>query len=347
MDQTLTEDTADDRLTSAYEGRRVVVTGGIGAIGRHLVRALLELGAHVTVIDNMSAPSLVPHDLLAHRQLRLVRSSILDEKGLNDAVTPGTELVFHLAAMFANRKSVEQPDKDLLINGLGTLRLLLRAHACDVARFVYVSSASVYKDNLPLIAETSPVGDFGTPYQITKYVGELYTNYLSAKGLPSVIIRLFSSYGPGELPGPYRNVVANFIYRALRGEELRISGTGLETRPYTYVGDHVAAMLRGGVLDCAEGEVFNSANEQAYSVQDLAELVLHATGSNAPVSKGPHRTWDTRLCVRASADKLRERLGFVPQVSLKEGLGRTVAWYQQHLPEIESLLAKDEQAGLA
>lgn len=331
---------ADDGLAAAYEGRRTVVTGGMGAIGRHLVTALIQLGAHVTVIDNMSTSSLVPHDLLAHERLRLVRRSILDEDDLETAVTPGTELVFHLAALFANRKSVEQPDKDLLVNGLGTLRLLLRAHDCGVARFVYVSSASVYRDNLPLISETSPVGDFGTPYQITKYLGELYTGYLSARGLATVIIRLFSSYGPGELPGPYRNVVANFVYRALRGEELHICGTGMETRPYTYVGDHVAAMLRGGVLDRAEGEVFNSANEQTYSVEHLADLVLRATGSNAPVVKGPHRSWDTRLCVRASGDKLRERLEWVPQVSLEEGLARTVAWYQRHLPEIDRLMAR-------
>jgi UDP-glucose 4-epimerase len=341
MEHSLTEKMAYDGLTSAYEGRQVVVTGGMGAIGRHLVAALIQLGAHVTVIDNVSTPLLLSHEMLAHEQLRLVRKSILDEEGLNAAVTPDTELVFHLAALFANRRSVEQPEKDLLVNGLGTLRLLLRAHACDVACFVYVSSASVYKDNLPLIAETSPVGDFGAPYQITKYVGELYTEYVSAKGLPSVIIRLFSSYGPGELPGPYRNVVANFIYRALRGEELHISGTGMETRPFTYVGDHVTAMLRGGVLDRAKGEVFNSANEQAHSVEHMAKLVLHATGSNVPIRKGPHRSWDTRLYVRASAEKLRERLEFAPQVSLEEGLARTVAWYQRHLPEIEHLMAQD------
>jgi UDP-glucose 4-epimerase len=343
----LTEKKADDALAAAYESRQIVVTGGMGAIGRHLVRALIQLGAQVTVIDNMSTPSLVPRDLLAHERLRLLRRSILDARGLDAAVTPGTDLVFHLAALFANRKSVEQPERDLLVNGLGTLRLLLRAQACDVARFVYVSSASVYRDNLPIITETSPVGDFGTPYQITKYVGELYAGCLSARGLPSVVIRLFSSYGPGELPGPYRNVVANFIYRALRGEELRISGTGLETRPYTYVGDHVTAMLRGGVLDGAEGEVFNSANEQTYSVEQLAELVLHATGSNAPVVKGPHRSWDTRLCVRASGEKLRQRLEFVPQVSLEDGLARTVAWYREHLPEIERLMADAEPGGPA
>jgi nucleoside-diphosphate-sugar epimerase len=106
-------------------------------------------------------------------------------------------------------------------------------------------------------------------------------------------------------------------------------------------------MLRGGVLDRAEGEVFNSAYEQAYSVEHMAELVLHATGSNAPILKGPHRSWDTRLYVRASAEKLRERLEFAPQVSLEEGLARTVAWYQQHLPGIERLMAQDEQGGLA
>jgi UDP-glucose 4-epimerase len=334
----LTEKMVGDGLAAAYKGRQIVVTGGMGAIGRHLVSALIQAGARVTVIDNMSTPSLVPCELLTHKRLRLVRRSILDEEGLNAAVTPGTELVFHLAALFANRKSVEQPDKDLLVNGLGTLRLLLRAHACGVARFVYVSSASVYKDNLPLITETSPVGDFGTPYQITKHVGELYAGYMSSIGLPTVVIRLFSSYGPGELPGPYRNVVANFVYRALHGEELCISGTGMETRPYTYVGDHVTVMMRCGVFDGAEGEVFNSANERTYSVEQLAELVLHATGSNAPVVKNLPRAWDTRLYVRASGEKLRQRLNFVPQVPLEEGVARTVAWHRQHLAEIEGLM---------
>jgi nucleoside-diphosphate-sugar epimerase len=336
-----------DGLAAAYEGRRVVVTGGMGAIGRHLTAALVQLGAHVTVLDNMSTPSLVPAGLLAHERLRPVRRSILDDEGLRSAVTPGTEVVFHLAALFANRKSVEQPHQDLLVNGLGTLRLLLRAQDCGVSRFVYVSSASVYKDNLPLITEASPVGDFGTPYQITKYLGELYTGYLSTAGLPTVVVRLFSSYGPGELPGPYRNVVANFIYRALRGEELRISGTGTETRPYTYVGDHVHALLRGGVLDEAEGEVFNSTNERTCSVEELADLVLRATSSSAPIVKGPQREWDTRLCVRASGERMRQRLGFEPRVPLEEGLARTVAWHREHQAEIERLVAAQGTSGPA
>ena len=189
------DDLAAGELAAAYAGKRVAVTGGMGAIGRHLTDALIQLGAHVTVIDNLSTPLLVPDRLLDHERLRWVRGSILDEGGLLAAVPPGTEVVFHLAALFANRKSVEQPEKDLLVNGLGTLRTLLRARDQGVARFVYVSSASVYKDNLPLITEASPVGDFGTPYQITKYLGELYTGYLSSIGLPAVIIRLFSSYG--------------------------------------------------------------------------------------------------------------------------------------------------------
>lgn len=330
-----------DELAAAYDGRRVVVTGGAGAIGQHVVSALIDLGAWVTVLDNMSTPSLISPDLLAHERLRLVRQSILSDEGLNAAITPGTDLVFHLAALFANRKSVEQPCRDLQVNGLGTLRLLLRARDCAVSRVVYVSSASVYKDNLPLITETSPVGDLGTPYQISKYVGELYTDHMSARGVPAVVIRLFSSYGPGELPGPYRNVIANFVYRALRGQELRITGTGREIRPYTYVGDHVTAMLRCGVVDGVEGEVFNSANEQTYSVEELAELALRVTGSNAPVVKSAQRGWDTRLYVRVSGEKLSQRLKFTPQVSLEEGLACTAAWYRAYLPEIEKLMAQN------
>lgn len=150
--------------------------------------------------------------------------------------------------------------KDLLVNGLGILKTLQYAQLVDVERFVYSSSGcGVYGLESKMPFEEHDISiHLHTPYQVTKLLGELYTNYFhNLYEMPIVNARFFNSYGPGEVPGKYRNVILNFFFWAMKGLALPITGDGTETRDWTYVGDIVSGLLAMGVRETAIGEAFN------------------------------------------------------------------------------------------
>ncbi len=236
-----------------FENKTVLITGGAGAIGSNLTRPIAGLKARtVIVLDDMSAaydwnvPSL-PNVLF-------VRGSITDEVILKRVFGLNPDIVYHLAAFFANQNSVDYPQRDLLTNGLGTLLVYQYAQLCKTSRVVYASSGcSIYGHSAPLpLKEDFMSMHLTTPYQITKMLGELYANFFHHHhGLPIVKTRFFNSYGPGEVPGQYRNVIPNFIYYALCGMPLPFTGSGEETRDFTFVGDIVEALLRAGYFEKA------------------------------------------------------------------------------------------------
>ncbi|MEM4169415.1 MAG: NAD-dependent epimerase/dehydratase family protein, partial [Thermoproteota archaeon] len=166
-----------------------------------------------------------------------------------------------------------------------------------------------------------------TPYQIHKLLGELYCNYFhNYYGLPVAIARYFNVYGPGEVPGRYRNVIPNFIWWALHKKPLPITGTGEETRDFTYVDDIVDGTLRMGVADGALGEAVNLASETETRVIDLANWINELTGNDAGVVFKPRRDWDKVVRRRASIGKARKILGYEPKVDIRTGLRRTYDW---------------------
>jgi nucleoside-diphosphate-sugar epimerase len=239
--------------------------------------------------------------------------------------------VFHLAALFANQNSVEHPEHDLMVNGLGTLRILQAAQSVGVDRVIYAAtSCAVYADvtRMPITEESISL-DLHTPYQITKLLGELYCNYFkNFYHLKTVRVRFFNSYGPGEAPGRYRNVIPNFIFRALHKEPLMITGTGEETRDWTYVEDIVDGLIRSGSSEAAIGEVFNVASGQETRVKDLATWVNEITGNSAGIEYIARRNWDTHSRRWASIAKAREMLGYTPKTELYSGLLKTVQWFR-------------------
>ena len=153
------------------------------------------------------------------------------------------ERVFHLAALFANQNSVEHPDRDLTVNGLGVVKVLEHAQRAGVAKVLYTSSSCVY-GNKAVMRETDIDFKPDTPYAITKLLGEQYCRFWSEfHKLDTVMVRLFNTYGPGEHPGRYRNVIPNFMKLAMAGEALADHGTGEETRDFNFVADTVAGMI--------------------------------------------------------------------------------------------------------
>jgi len=208
-----------------------------------------------------------------------------------------------------------------------------------VERFVYASSGcSIYGSESPLpLREEFMSMHLSTPYQITKMLGELYCNFFyNHYGLKVVKPRLFNSYGPGEVPGQYRNVIPNFIYWAMKGLALPITGTGEETRDFTYVGDIVDGLLRAGVMESAVGQEFNLASGKETRIIDLAHMINELTGNKAGIRFVQRRKWDTKNRLLASIDKARKLIGYNPNTSLEEGLAHTIRWFQDNWERIEA-----------
>ncbi len=321
-----------------FEGTTALITGGAGCIGTNLITALLEKGAKkVVAIDDLSAAYRwnVPED----DRVVFYQGSVLEDEVMQRAFASKPEFVFHLAAHFANQNSIDHPDTDLLVNGLGTLKALQYANLTKVERFVFASSGcSVYGSDPPLpVPEDFVSLHLDTPYQITKLLGELYSNFfLDTYDVPTVNARFFNVYGPGEVPGRYRNVIPNFMYWAKKGLPLPITGTGKETRDFTYVADIVDGILACCTTDKVVGEAINLASGKQTEVDFLATEINALAANKAGMVHKPRRDWDKVTKRQASIDKARKILGYEPKMTMKSGLKATWNWINEHWDAIES-----------
>jgi nucleoside-diphosphate-sugar epimerase len=221
----------NQKVDDVFDGKTVLVTGGAGAIGSNLVKKLVDLGTkRITVVDDLSSSYV--WNIPINPKVVFINGSILEDEKLRWAFKEKPQIVYHLAAHFANQNSVDNPETDLMVNGLGTLKVLEHAHLVGVERFVYASSGcGTYGADSKMPFEEHDVSmKLYTPYQVTKMLGELYTNYyFNLYHLPIVNARFFNSYGPGEVPGKYRNVIPNFFYWSMK-KRFANNWTGDETR---------------------------------------------------------------------------------------------------------------------
>ena len=322
---------------AAYAGETILITGGAGHIGSNLTRALLQAGARqIIVLDDLS--SAARWNVPPASEVQFVEGSVTDEQALKRVFRTQPKIVYHLAALFANQNSIDHPESDLMVNGMGTLRVLQYAQLARVERVVYASSGcSVYGRQAPLPLKEDFVSlDLDTPYQITKMLGELYCNFFrNFYDLKTVRARFFNSFGPGEIPGRYRNVIPNFIYWAMKGQPLSITGTGEETRDFAYVGDIVDGLLRAGVMDSAVGQAFNLASNKETKIGDLARWVNEATGNKAGIVSAPRRKWDTHSRRCASVELAGQLIGYVPRTTFADGLNTTIGWFRDNWDNIQ------------
>jgi len=321
-----------------YEGSTILVTGGAGAIGGNLCRKLSSLGAKkVIILDNLS--SSYEWNIPKDPNVMFINGDILDDAILKRTFKEKPDYVFHLAAHFANQNSVDNPEKDLMINGLGILKVLQYAHLVGVKRFVYSSSGcGVYGLESKMPFEEHDVSiHLHTPYQVTKLLGELYTNYFyNLYKLPIANARFFNSYGPGEVPGKYRNVIPNFFYWAMKGQALPITGEGTETRDWTYVGDIVNGLLAMGVKDEAVGEAFNLGASKEQRVIDMANAVNRLAGNDAGIQFKERRDWDVKTRLLSCITKAEKVLGYKPKMKFNDGLKETHRWFVENWNTIDA-----------
>jgi UDP-glucose 4-epimerase len=321
----------------SYQGAMVVVTGGAGAIGGNLCRRLADLGAKkVIILDDLS--SSYDWNMPRGENIMFVQGSILDDAILRRVFKERPEYVFHLAAHFANQNSVDNPEKDLMINGMGILKVLQHAQLVGVKRFVYSSSGcGVYGLDSKMPFEEHDISiHLHTPYQVTKLLGELYTNYYhNLYGMPIVNARFFNSFGPGEVPGKYRNVIPNFFYWAMKGLPLPITGDGTETRDWTYVGDLVNGLVAMGAREEAVGEAFNLGSGVEHQVIDMANIVNRLTKNEAGIVFKPRRDWDVKTRLLSCTTKAERGLGYEPGTPFEEGLKQVHRWFVENWDNIE------------
>jgi nucleoside-diphosphate-sugar epimerase len=337
-----------------FADTNVLVVGGAGFVGSNLVRMLLAEGVRrVLVVDNLlsSERENLPDD----SRVELVARSITD-----DAVLAGLEdvfdYVFHLATYHGNQSSIANPLADHENNTLTTLKLFERLHTFKNLKKVVYSSAGCTVaektfDEAHATKEDAPVGLYlDSPYQISKIVGEFYSNYYFRQyGLPVVKARFQNVYGPGEVLGAgewrgtpatvWRNVTPSFIYRALKGMPLVVENGGVATRDFIYVDDICRGLMLCAVLG-VPGEVYNLASGDETSILGLASLVNEIAGNSISVEIGEKRWWDRSGKRFGCTDKSRTELGFAATVSLRDGLERTVAWTRENMGRIDRAIAK-------
>ena len=201
----------------------------------------------VIILDNLD--SAYEWNIPQAENIQFVKGDILNDEMLKRVFKEKPDYIFHLAAHFANQNSVDNPEKDLMVNGVGILKVLQYAQLVGVERFIYSSSGcGVYglESKMPFKEHDISI-NLHTPYQVTKLLGELYTNYFhNLYDLPIVNARFFNVFGPGEVPGKYRNVIPNFFYWSMTKQALPITGDGTETRDWTYVGRYCRWIISHG-----------------------------------------------------------------------------------------------------
>ncbi len=326
-----------EELFSAFKGKTVLVTGGAGAIGGNLVHKLNGLETKkIIILDDLS--SSYEWNIARGPKIQFIQGSILDDEKIRCTFKEKPQIVYHLAAHFANQNSVDNPETDLMVNGMGILKVLEHAQIAGVERFVYSSSGcGIYgADSKMPFEEHNASMKLYTPYQVTKMLGELYTNcFHNLYELPIVNARFFNSYGPGEVPGRYRNVIPNFFYWAMSGQPLPLTGTGEETRDFTYVGDIVNGLLSMAYYEDAIGEAFNLGTGREIMIKDLANMVNDLTGNEAGIVFKERRNWDKKNRLLSCIDKAKRMIGYAPAMDFKEGLRQTHKWFTQNWEDIK------------
>ena len=326
-------------IENEYEGKVVLVTGGAGCIGTNLCMKLAELNTEkVIILDDLS--SAYEWNIPKAKSIVFVKGSVLDDEMLKRVFKFKAKLdyVFHLAAHFANQNSVDNPETDLMVNGLGTLKVLQYANLVTVKRFVYSSSGcGVYGLESKMPFEEHDISiSLHTPYQVTKLLGELYTNYFhNLYGLPIVNARFFNVYGPGEVPGKYRNVIPNFFYWAMKGQALPITGDGTETRDWTYVDDIIDGLLAMGIKEEAVGEAINLGSGKEHRVIDMANMVNKLASNEAGIKYVERRDWDVKTRLLSSIEKARRLLDYEPQMEFEDGLKKVHEWFVDNWENID------------
>jgi len=305
-----------------------LVTGGAGFIGSHIVSALLQEGAAVRVLDNLSTGRRENLEALTPatrpERLEIMQGDVRDAVAVANALR-GVEVVFHQAAIVSVPESMERPHECFEVNCAGTSVLLEAARQAGVRRVILASSAAVYgdSDELPLTEQATPRPL--SPYAASKILGEIYAAlYTASLGLNVSALRYFNVYGPRQRPDTqYAAAVPIFMSQFLRGQAPTIFGNGEQTRDMIFVGDVVRANLIAAEHPAAPGQVFNVCTGRATRILDLIHALSELIPGSPPPIFGPKRMGDIFESVGSPA-KAETMIGFRAEASIETGLKETL-----------------------
>ncbi len=305
-----------------------LVTGGAGFIGSNLVRALLDKGAAVRVLDNFSSGR--EQNLAGvEKQITLVRGDVCDPATVDEAVK-GVDYVLHQAAIPSVPRSIEHPLASDRANTHGTLTILEAARRAKVKRVVFAASSAAYGETptLPKVETMTP--DPLSPYAVSKIAGENYLKvYHVCHGLETVSLRYFNVFGPHQDPkSEYAAVIPRFVTCALAGTRPTIFGDGLQSRDFCYIDNAVQANLLACTAPDAPGKVFNVACGVRTTLLDVIATLAKIVGRSIEPIHEPPRAGDIKHSL-ADITRAKTILGYTAPVSFEQGLATTVEWYRQ------------------
>lgn len=305
-----------------------LVTGGAGFIGSHIASGLIEAGARVRIIDDLSTGY---RENIAEigGDVDVVEATLADESAVRKALED-VELVFHEAAIPSVPRSVENPRQTHIASVDSTFSLLLAARDKGVKRFVYAASSSAYGDQPTLPKVETMLPDPLSPYAVAKLVGEYYAQvFTRVYGLETVSLRYFNVFGPRQDPSSqYSGVISRFISALLSGQRPVIYGDGEQSRDFTYIDNVVAANLIAAETTEGIGQIINIANGERVTLNQLLDQLKALTGrSDLQADYQPPRKGDVRDSL-ADITRARQFLGFTPQVDLQTGLKLTMDWWR-------------------
>ena len=340
----------------SFTGKTLLVVGGAGFVGSNLVRQLIQQDPKkVVIVDNLissDARNIPDADCIDFRV-----GSITDDRILKE-LPDDLDYVWHLSCFHGNQSSIADPMADHENNTFTSLKLFERLKEIpNLTRVVYAAAGCAVAEKTygeaTATPEDAPVSLYhDSPYSISKIIGELYGNYYWTRhNLPFVKARFQNVYGPGEILGAgrwrgtvhtvWRNVTPTFIWKSLNHEALPLDNGGQASRDFIFVEDMARGLMAAAARGEA-GEIYNLASGVETSILDLANLINEATGNPTPPDLKPKRDWDRSGRRFGSTDKSREKLGFEAQISLAEGITRTVAWTRENQDLIKACMAQHD-----
>ena len=305
---------------------RYLVTGGAGFIGSHTVEELIRRGHGVTVLDDLSTGKA---ENLAHvrSKIEFMQASVTNLDGVRQACR-GVDGVIHLAAQTSVPRSVKDPIETNLINGNGTLNVMVAAHDAKVKRVVFASSCAVYGKTpvLPIRETVSPAPI--SPYGVSKMAGELYGRvFQQIYGLEFVALRYFNVFGPRQDPGsPYSGVLSLFNAAVMEGTQPTLYGDGEQSRDFVYVGNVAEANVLAAEVKNAPGHTINIGTGNRITLNQTLALLEKITGRPAKANYAAPREGDIRDS-QADIALAKNVLGYEPRLGFEEGLKRTWDWF--------------------
>lgn len=314
------------------KNKKIFITGGAGFIGTKLTSRLIH-DNKIIIYDTLQRNSLKNTNLLTHPNLKLIKGDILDIKKLKKAVA-GNNIIIHMAAIAGIDTVIKSPTNTIKVNAIGTYNLLeaIKPFIKNIERFIDFSTSEVYGSYVYKLDETdnTTTGAVGTArwtYAISKLVGEHISHaYYTEFGLPSLSLRPFNIYGPGQVG---EGAIHTFIIQAIKGKDITVEGNGDRIRSWCYIDDMVDSILLCIEKKQAIGEVFNIGNPKGtVTVLSLAEKIKELSNSKSKIVFTSRNYVDVSLRI-PSIEKAKKILGFNPKINLNKGIQKTINWYKK------------------